>query len=298
MIVLILILLSFGGIIAYKTFFTKLVEYEEYKADLELNVSGDLQFYPNMRYKDRDITYSFESICNLGKREEVSEAFDILSGRTILGFDEVEEEGEIQILCSSIAPEPEQKGHFVAGEGGPTEVIRAGRNNIILSGKISLFKNDKCKTSKIALHEILHALGFDHNKNESSIMYPVTECDQILDDYIIEKIDSIYQSDSLPDLIIDEYKISSVGRYLDFKVSVLNVGFKEAGNFSLIVFADDNELRKIPLEEVGVGVKRIVDVENLRLPLRSFDKISFVVEFPENELDKENNRVEILLNKV
>tara|TARA_Y100000310_G_C20658846_1_gene803541 strand:- start:1995 stop:2384 length:390 start_codon:yes stop_codon:yes gene_type:complete len=129
-------------------------------------------------------------------------------------------------------------------------------------------------------------------------MYPVTECDQILDDYIIEKIDSIYQSDSLPDLIIDEYKISSVGRYLDFKVSVLNVGFKEAGNFSLIVFADDNELRKIPLEEVGVGVKRIVDVENLRLPLRSFDKISFVVEFPENELDKENNRVEILLNKV
>ena len=106
--------------------------------------------------------------------------------------------------CSDITPEPTQKDHFVAGEGGPTLVINTTVYAIILEGKIALYRHEICDEPQIALHELLHALGFDHNSNSKSIMYPITNCAQELDDYIVQTINQLYSVPSRGDLLIEE----------------------------------------------------------------------------------------------
>jgi len=268
------------------------VEFQEYSADIPSFEGNNSQFYSNMRYRDKVISYSIEDVCNVKKREDAAEAFSILSESTVLRFFLDEENSEIRILCSDLAPEPKERGHFVAGEGGPSEVINASLFNVILSGKVSLFRTDKCEEPQIAMHEILHALGFDHNNNPGSIMNPVTNCNQEVDSYIIEEINDLYSKPSLPDLIIEKTSADKIGRYLDFEIIVSNIGLKDSKNASLVVKADSSEVKEFSLGIIEIGTKRILTVENVRVP-RKFDKIVFSVVSDEPEFSKDNNEVEI-----
>ena len=159
-----------------------------------------------------------------------------------------------------------------------------------------MFRNERCESPQIALHEILHALGFDHNSDKNSILYPITECNQIIDLYILDKIESLYSLDSVPDLIVDEFRVAGSGRYINLKISVLNGGFMDSGESVLKIYADDKEIKEINSKGIEIGTRRIFDVENLRLPLGNLNKISVVVFYENRELGKQNNMAEIKLD--
>src|SRR3989344_6859210 len=87
------------------------------------NYTSSKQFYANMRYKKKIISYNLDPACDENKRNGVKRAFSILEEKTILNFYESNFNSEINILCSEVEPEAEYADHFVAGEGGPVEVI-------------------------------------------------------------------------------------------------------------------------------------------------------------------------------
>ena len=201
---------------------------------------------------------------------------------------------QIEILCSDVAPAAEEKNHFVAGEGGPTRIINASAYYVILGGKVSLYRSETCDEPKVALHEVLHALGFDHNQNPESIMYPVTNCRQHLDQYIIDTIDDLYKADSLPDLSIVDVSASKGGRYLFFDIGVANYGLRDASAVNLTVLADGNEVRSFDLQGITIGTKKVFSVQNLRIPTGT-QHVSFRVETTDGskELSYTNNREDL-----
>ncbi len=261
----------------------------------DYRISNNSQFYPNMRYRSKEISYFMENICSEAKKRDVIRSFSILSNRTILRFYLTDRNPEIRILCSEVAPTPEEENHFVAGEGGPSEIINTSLYAVILSGKVSLYREEKCTEPKIALHEILHALGFDHNSNEKSIMYPVTNCNQELDNYIVEEINSIYSAPSYPELIIESISANRTGRYLSFDIVVGNYGLQDSANSSLDLYADSEKVKTFDLGKLEIGTRKFLTVSNVRIP-RASDNIDFIIVTKENELSKENNRATVTLS--
>lgn len=294
--VLLLSVIGIGFYVMYSEIPIGDVKRGDFTLERDFNLTGEAQFYPNMRYPDSTITYSLRDTCTIQKERDVRRAFDILAEESVLEFNEVEEDGEINIFCSRVAPELERERHFVAGEGGPAEIVRAGEYNVILSGMVSLFRSDECENPQIALHEILHALGFDHNDNSDSIMYPVTSCGQVVDDYIFEEINKVYEVQGRPDLAIEKVEVNRVGRYIDFEIEIVNQGLKTADASTLIVSVEDREAKEFELDETKVGIKRVLRVDNLRMPLRNFDEVIFEIVLEQDELSKDNNIVSVSVN--
>src|SRR3989344_7859555 len=181
--------------------------------------SKSYQFYPEMRFSSNKISYSIADKCDFERKNDVIAAFNILDEKTVIDFYE-SDKGNIQVLCSEIPPEPEQEGHFIAGEGGPSKIINATKFSIIEEGKISLYREEKCDEPLVAIHEILHALGFDHNNNKNSVLYPVTSCREKIDDYIVDEINRLYSIQSLPDMAIERASVKKKGAYMDFSMTI------------------------------------------------------------------------------
>jgi len=275
------------------------VALDSYSADFEMEIfSNGTQFYPNMRYRDRNISYGIEKECSPKQKDNAIRAFSIIEKRSVLEFYRDDNEGEIMIVCSQDlgAPESEKEGFFVAGEGGPSRVIDNVNYFVIFSGKISLYREDSCARPQIALHEILHAFGFDHNNNTGSIMFPVTACNQIIDNYIIDEINELYRDDSNVDLAIENVSLTKKGRFLDFDIIIANLGLKNSENSTLFIFEDDDldEIGKFYLNEIKIGTRQILTVQNLRYSGRA-EKIIFRVNpIEKEELSKDNNKVELI----
>lgn len=273
------------------------VIYEPFQLNASKYVYSDgTQFYSNMRYKDKRISYSISDVCDANKKEDVGEAFSLISEKTILEFYN-SKEGEIEVLCSNIAPRPEEEGHFVAGEGGPSEIINTTNFAVILSGKVSLFRQNECKKPNVALHEILHSLGFDHNTNQKSIMYPVTKCDQEMDNYIANEINRLYSIDSAADLAVEQVSANKTGAYLNFEIKIANVGVQDSESSELLVYADNKLVKEYPLELIEIGTRKILSVYNLKVA-RSAEFITFEVKNNDKELDSSDNKVEMRLVRV
>jgi hypothetical protein len=262
----------------------------------EIQYSSSNQFYESMRYKDRIIRYNIASSCGEDRTESMLEAFSALENVTVLKFIQDQVNPELNILCSDVSPEAGQEDYFVAGEGGPSEVVNTSLYSVILGGKIALYRPDRCPESKIAVHELLHALGFDHNDNPDSILYPTLDCSQKIDEEIINDINRLYSWDSLPDLSVFSINASKGGRYLNFIVEVLNQGLVDVSNSSMTVYAGDKKVKDFDLEEIKIGARKILTVENLKLPLSS-SQVSFVVDDSNviPELFEGNNQVDLVL---
>lgn len=254
--------------------------------------SNESQFYPNTRYRDKVISYHIEDVCDNRKREDMIGAFDKISSRTVLTFVENKENPEITVLCSEIPPESSGKGHIVAGEGGPSEIVNATQFSVVLSGKISLFRSEKCDEPMIATHELLHALGFDHTNNTRSIMYPVSDCSQIIDRKIVDEINKLYSIPSYADLKIEDLAASKKGRYLNFNINISNIGLADSFNSSLEVYSDGSKIKEFEMNEIEIGTKKIFSVENVKF-FGEGKAIDFVVSTNESEITKENNRVRL-----
>lgn len=257
--------------------------------------NNESQFYKNMRYKDRTISYWIEPDCNAEKEKDVIDAFSILSEKTILTFTPIEKDtAEISILCSKIAPKPEEEGHFIAGEGGPSRIVNMSSFSVILTGRIALFRDDDCETPQVALHEILHALGFNHRRDEGSILYPIASCEQTLDESIIEELNQLYYVNSEPDLLIEKVTANKIGRYLNFNISMANYGLNFIDKANLKIISGGEEIKTFDLGNFSIGISKVFSVSNLEVS-KSAEAFSFVINGDRKELSIENNRVNLVL---
>ena len=267
---------------------TSSIELSDYQAESVAGLTANsTQFYPNMRFKDRKIRYSINEKCSNKRTLDAQRAFATLSEKTILSFSE-SPNPQIKILCENIAPEAEQTGHFVAGEGGPTDIVNTTKYAVILQGKVALYRPETCETPQVAIHEILHVLGFEHNNNTKSIMYYITSCDQELDQHLIDELERLYQEPSYGDMIIESIKSNKTSKSLDIEITFANIGLETINNSSLVIRTKEKIIKTIEIGEFPIGIKQRLTISNFAIP-RNTKEIEFVIETNENELSKENN---------
>jgi hypothetical protein len=264
--------------------------------NFSLNSYGEskLQFYPNMRFKDTSISYRIQN-CPLQRKNDMEWAFQIIEEETILNFYPVSSREDIFISCSEA--EKTDGKLFIAGEGGPTNITVAGEFNVIEKGKILLMKDSDCEKPNIALHELLHVLGFDHSDNPKNIMYEVSRCDQVVSEDIINFIDKIYTVPSKPDLLFEDASVSMHGKYLDINFSIRNNGLEDSEDSIVKVIADGKEVEEVNIPSIKVGYGRKISVMNIWIKQLEVDKIEFMIESDFEELDKKNNLVSFEIKK-
>ena len=261
------------------------------------------QFYPNMKFNHKDISYTIESSCTEKQKQRIQKAFVELQAHVPhIYFIETSQKPDIDVICSSITKEAITEDYFIAGEGGAKEIVQSGEYNIINDGIIYVYdkqKNSKeCDYPNIEMHELLHVFGFDHTEDKNSIMYPFLEsCDQVLDDSIIKELNEIYTMQDLADLSFEDIAVVKKGRYLDVNMTVKNIGTIPAEDTNIHFITDDEIVQVYPIEELSFGTGITISITNLRIKLSS-DTIELVLD-KENkikEIDKKNNKAIITLN--
>jgi len=249
--------------------------------------SKEMQFYPNMRYSSSNITYRIDEVCGIKKKDDMTRAFEIVEELTILKFYPVKDNEEISVTCSDDVIVKED--HFIAGEGGPVNIVQTQNFNIILNGKILLIRDSQCETPNIAIHELFHALGFDHSENPNNIMYPVTRCSQTIGQDIPNLINQIYSIPSYPDLNVYNASAIMKRKFLDINVSIKNQGLKDSEVSTLLIYADDKIVKEEELDPLKVGYGVTMMFKNIFIPQISVEKIKIEVETNFSEIETKNN---------
>ncbi|MEK6833068.1 MAG: CARDB domain-containing protein [Nanoarchaeota archaeon] len=256
--------------------------------------NNSLQFYSNMRFSETNLSYRIED-CPLQRTNDMSWAFNIISDTTILNFFPVEDRQEITITCDDA--NKFEGNLFIAGEGGPTNITVAGKFNIIESGKILLIKDSDCERPNVALHELLHVLGFDHSKNPKNIMYEISRCDQTMGEDIIDFINEIYSIPSQPDLLFENTSVLMHGKYLDINFSIRNNGIKDSEESVVKIIADGKEVKEIEIPKIEIGYGREIYITNIWIRQINVQNIEFIIENNFDELSKTNNQVMFEIKK-
>ena len=264
------------------------------------------QFYPNMKFNHKQITYRIDRNCEEKKKEKMELAFKELSTQVPeLSFISLVKDPDIEITCEEKNQINIDKKHFVAGEGGAKEIIQTGRYNIINEGIILLYENTKvrskdCEYPNVEMHELLHVFGFDHSEDKKSIMYPFIEtCSQVLDQSIIDQLNTIYKEDNLPDLYFEKIQASKKGRYLDFDLTIKNSGSIKSETITLTILDGTDIIEQKDLEEIEYGAGITLTTTNLKLKRLNPDQINFIIDKEDKikELDESNNVANIKLSE-
>lgn len=247
-----------------------------------------MQFYENMRFPNHQISYRIHD-CPLQKRNDMERGFEMLANLTSLNFYAVASGEEISVVCDE---KIKMEGDlFIAGEAGPTNITVAGNFNVILNGGILLLKDSSCPNPNIAIHELLHVLGFEHSSNENNIMYPVSDCKQTIGQDIIDLIDKLYSFPSKPDLSFENVSAVMRGKYLDTNITIRNNGLADADNSKIKVYADNELIKEFDVGAMKIGFGTTIKLSNLWISQMSVDELKFFIEYDSEELDKENNKI-------
>ncbi len=266
---------------------------KNYNFSIEGNASS-IQFYPNMRYPNKDISYKITD-CPLQKQGEMLQAFEILNNLTVLNFNPVASGEEITITCDE---RTRFEGNmFIAGEGGPTKIVKSGGFNVILSGMVLLLRESKCPNPNVGIHELLHALGFIHSNNKHNIMYNYTNCDQTIGAEIPNLIEELYETPAKPNLIVEDASARMSGRYLDLNFSVRNMGLADSNAAVIEIRMDDRLLKEIDLEALELGSGQIIGLSNLFVSRFDEGKLELEIVYDYPELYKEDNTLLLVLKK-
>ncbi len=257
---------------------------------LNTSAEGGMQFYKNMRYPEPSISYRIEN-CPLQKEDNMKNAFSFIENETILNFYSVGSREEILVTCDSKAKFEGEL--FIAGEGGPTNITQSGDFNVISKGAITLLRDSTCENPNIAIHELLHTLGFDHSQNPDNVMYPVSKCNQEVGKDTINFINEIYAVPSLPDLSFENASASMKGRYLDVTMLVKNMGLKDSNGAKIIIYANNKSIKEIELESMSMGSGRFISLTNILVLQTNVSELRLSIEYGSEELKKENNVIRL-----
>jgi hypothetical protein len=255
------------------------------------NENKSMQFYPNLRYEGPNISYKISS-CNLQKEDEMKRAFSTIENLTVLNFYSVESNEEISVTCDDKARF--EGDLFIAGEGGPIKITKSENFNVIHEGGILLIRESKCENPNVGIHELLHALGFDHSENPNNVLYPVSKCSQEIGQDTISMINWLYSFPSLPDLMFENASAKMSGRYLDLNLTVRNGGLKDSPGAKIEVYADGKLVQEIKFDKLDVGNGRKITIGNIFILQKSINELRFLIKADFEELEKENN--EVILN--
>jgi hypothetical protein len=256
-------------------------------------------FMENLRFNHNNLSFFIEPDCPKRKENSIFEAFEIIGGEGILSFYS-SSGGDVDIFagCSDDYIELGEN-LFVAGEGGPSEIINTSLFNVIRRGKISLYEDPSCDYPVVAIHEILHALGFDHSPDPENIMYNLSNCDQRITPEIIDTLRKLYSIEPLADLLISNLSATTSGRYLDYNITIRNQGLVDSGNTELVISSEGERIESMDIQEIPAGAGITLKVTNLRMFSRRIEEIDFSID-PENnldELDKVNNNIKMILGQ-
>ena len=252
----------------------------------------DMQFYPNMRFPSNIISYYMDESCSLQKRQDMGLAFQIVQESTALEFQSFEQNGAIKVYCEKKSDRQESDpGFFIAGEGGPTNVTVGKYFNVMRGGEIILIKDSTCERPNIAIHELLHVLGFNHSTNQNNIMYPVSRCKQTIGQDTLDKINELYSYPSLPDLEFEEASAKMKGRTLDLNITVKNEGLANSDNFEIVVYGDGKEIKRIESDGIKIGYSQKITLTNALITQLKINSMEFSIEANFEEINKDNNKV-------
>ncbi|MBD3247351.1 matrixin family metalloprotease [Candidatus Pacearchaeota archaeon] len=275
--------------------FTKLefdVMPSNYNFSLDVNASlVEMQFYPNMRFPSKRITYNIHDACSLKKKQDMMDAFDIVENKTSMVFSSSNENADIEITCNETTKY--ESGMYIAGEGGPTNVVKTDKFYVINGGTILLIRDSDCERPNIAIHELFHVLGFKHSNNPNNIMYNYTKCNQVIGDDNIQLLERLYSVESKPDLLFEENKTNVLmhGRYLDLNLTVKNYGLRDAKDFIVSVIVDEKPIKEILIGEVNVGNGKVLSLRNLWVTKRNPSEVQLRIDPNFEEITKENNMI-------
>jgi hypothetical protein len=262
----------------------------------QISFAGQSQFYPNMRFPKKSIIYNIDPSCSEQKKSRMVSAFTELEQKTGLlkFYNNIKpEKADILVTCEELGEKIPGR-YFIAGEGGPTEIINNTIFYVIEKGKVLLlYKKSTCNNHNVELHELLHAFGFEHSNNKKSIMYNITMCNQILTDDIVNELKRLYAIEELPELYFSNIEASKHGIYLDFEVEIRNQGLAEATNITLELYSEE-KFNEYVLNDINYGEGKSLEVTNVRLPSRKLTRLKFRI-VDGKELNNENNLAELYL---
>jgi hypothetical protein len=253
-----------------------------------------MQFYENMRFPQKEISYKIVN-CPLNKQQDAKRAFNILSNLTILDFYKTNSNEEISVTCDSRAKVEDRL--FIAGEGGPTNITKTDNFNVIFKGDILLIRESKCSDPNVAIHEVLHSIGFDHSSNSQSIMYNITKCNQEIGEDIINKINDVYSTPNYFDLAFENVSAIMHGKYLDTNLTVRNHGLRDSEMVKIKIYADEKEIKEIELDSLKIGYGISMSLNNVLVLKLNINELKFVIESDFPELEKNNNEIKLKIKK-
>lgn len=217
-----------------------------------------LTIYENIRFRTRNISYFVNSSCSEKQKRAVKEGFDILSNRTLLRFYELS--GSAQILINCNLNNTLEK----LGEGGPNYIVNVTSYNVILTGNINIYSEEKCSTPITFLHELLHVFGFIHQNDNSSILYPKLSCSSDIPASVIDKINTLYLEEKLPEILVKRLDFSQNGIYFNFDIQLFNTVPKNFENIYLYLYKNGMKIDEYKLNKLYAGESTILKIENIR----------------------------------
>lgn len=263
---------------------------------LTSSVNTNMQFYPNMRYSYANISYRIIN-CSIRRADDMKTAFNTIQNLTLIKFYPVLNNEDISVACDYATQIAQgQPGYFVAGEGGPTNITISGGFNVILHGSVLLLRDSTCPKPNIAIHELLHALGFNHSANPNNIMYPVSSCQQTIGQDTIDTLNQLYSYPSLPDLAFENVSATMSGPYLSMNFTVRNGGLVPAPASTIDVYAGGKQIYTTPLNPLQIGEGRRIFVSNIFVLQKNINQLNFVINASFEELDKTNNEATLNYN--
>jgi len=148
-----------------------------------------LSVHPDMHYiigNPKSLyLYDISSACNSQQNNDIQSALDHLSDNTGIKFVQIPSplalvSGGIEYTCGDV------QSYGASGESEGGSLFFA---YIIVSWNQIRLRNTG---SHVVIHETLHSMGFDHNQDPNSIMYPIGSGDAQIDPGIIEFLKTYY----------------------------------------------------------------------------------------------------------